>query len=371
MKKQCGVVRKALEDAEGEGLPDSLARLLAATVSDSLGILMEERHPSQATCVTLIASGLQTIEKGLEEAASAAQRALEGSDTDKASRIKAKSDADANVKALQSSVEAAKVTLDADVKALKEMSKEVGRVAKNDTTTSPDDMKEALTTIESSVEKLKAEPADENAIKGLLKELKKVNVDETLISMLPTILKKAPSARTSFDAMATQQLEAELATIRKKIEDQEKDAANGASGRAASLEAAQKALEAADAKKTASTQALTDTLAALKEGHKALKLALAADEAPDPKRLTKAAEKARAQLSSFKSGAMTAFNELRDLVKPAETAAPEGDEAEEGEDEEESAEEKEQNGKAEVGSAKSPGKEKGGKEAADAGECID
>jgi len=175
--------------------------------------------------------------------------------------------------------------------------------------------------VEEAIKKLadaKATAASKSEVANLEKALKAVNVDASLLGVLPSVLSKDPTARGDFDATTLGSLDRELAQKLADIEAKILPMIPAKTARANEVAAAQAALDAAkearDTVKTALKDATNGVAAAEKQ------LEAAEDTEKDFARVLKDAkakkDETEKELMHFREGPLASFTKLKAQATP-------------------------------------------------------
>jgi len=334
-RDQCSEVADALQDAE---LPKTvLSGLFNKTVlKDCLGVPKEDRHPFQEQVIQMITEVMESIESGMKSKIEAAEKALAESDTAKAAKEAAEKTAEETVTTKKAEAEAAKTAASEAAEAAK--------AAKAALATATSEQKSGDAELDAAIAKkeklvsakdgtygaFKAGTMEEDKKDAGLIELvalgKEFGMDGTLLTSLPSALKKAPDARGTFDQMVCttveQTLDKNIASLAETITSGEPAKAE----RASKVAAATTASEAAEAESVAKKEASTTATSALKEAEAALKAAVKEVKGHGPltKELQKSLKADQAALEDFVGGPKEAFTSLLayTLIVPEEPEAP-------------------------------------------------
>lgn len=157
-------------------------------------------------------------------------------------------------------------------------------------------------------------------IGALVPLVKRINLEMSLVTALPSSCTKPPSERGPFDQMVVDKLEELLLAKVKEFADKLEAAGPEFANRAAALEAAQKAADDTRERQTQAAAAVVEAQGAYQEKVAAVNEAKAALLASEPtyKATTKARDEKQAVLEAFETSSLKCFEFLRD--RPAKKA---------------------------------------------------
>lgn len=320
---------------EADHLPDRVRAMLVEMMPFSLKAASDERHDLQSMAVDMVDQTLNSKKNALEafaaaeEAALAALQASESTlgatvDATEAALASAKNGVEATANALDDATASAKASAGA-----LETQHKLAKSAKEELAT----MQEEKTAIESAfAEHFK--PMEEGEGKGHLKKLepflKKIEIESTLLTALPSSVAKAKDKRGTFDHLVLQELEK---AFNAKITALGADVAAGALG-ATNQEAAIGPAEQKNSElQAAQTQAAAQSEAAVKN-HSDREAALSAAKqaveefGPQLEERTKALSDARTASAEFEAGPFANFLNFKTRVAAAPEEAAPAEEAE-------------------------------------------
>lgn len=306
-------------------MPSSVRTLLANAVQDSLGVMKDERHACQSSCVQMIGEALAGLEKARQGAIDEVQGKINGAEAEMSSRTAAKTAAETALNDLVAGGDAAKAALDADTNAAKSAVEGVkaAKVAQKEGDAAADKSagcKEMLEKLQGQVAELKDQEqgCDQKTISSIVAAGKQLGFDGTLLSMVPETLKRKKEVRGTFDTMAFDSLQAEIAKHLAKVIADLADPVAARAQRQAAVEAAESAQEAAAKRKDEAVTAVANATKAVKDGRTALSAAKDAVAVFEREMSghAKELENANRKLSNLQDGAMAAYRELVDLAPP-------------------------------------------------------
>eukprot|EP00930_Biecheleria_cincta_P084828 TRINITY_DN74262_c0_g1_i1.p1 TRINITY_DN74262_c0_g1~~TRINITY_DN74262_c0_g1_i1.p1 ORF type:complete len:407 (-),score=151.58 TRINITY_DN74262_c0_g1_i1:67-1191(-) len=320
----CKEIADALEIAQKKDVPADVTTFLGAALKHTLPTYKEERHEFQAAVLSMVEKTLGDSESVLLEEVASAEATVNGGEDEKTKREAAVASADQDFKTSQDTA-AEKQTLKAEkseafqatVASLKEAQSkqedgdaEAVKVAK---------AKEAFTAARAELlAPMKEAGGNKRQLHNLAKQLKAVQVEDSLLEAMELPLGKKPEQRGRFDAVILEQLDLHLSEKDAAFEAKLKEEAPAREERASAVKAAQ---EAHDSAKAASEAALEE-LKAAKAAEVAAKAA-AADAHRSAKslasELAEAAhqlDSARQRLEEFRSGPLASFKDLLERSAP-------------------------------------------------------
>jgi hypothetical protein len=321
-RTDCAEIAKAVKQATN--LPAKVTHLLANVVPHALSVYSDERHDFQVKAVDMVENALGGVEAELRQASVDAKAKVANRDALKANRAQSVIDTAndlATKKGHAALKEAVIVQAELQHDDAKKRLAEVQKAAK-----APErDYKNARTKAEGlqalreqQIQPLKDAAGTKKAIEDLVKGMKKFDVDESLLSTLPSVAAKAPAERGDFDRLT--------------FENVEKVVLAKASEFAAGVQAAAPQMEHAVTQVDTAKNALIAAKDALKNAEEAFKAAQgevsAAESSVKQAKKTnqsfegemKAAEadvgKTDARLLGFQMGPMKAFASLKATAAP-------------------------------------------------------
>jgi len=331
----CKLIAEALEIAQKKDVPSDVTTLLATVLKHALPTYKEERHEFQAAVLQMVEKTLTDSESVLLEAVASAEATVNGGEDEKSRREAAVASADQNLQVCQESLKE-KQTLKAqkldDFKATLEPLKQAQAKQQDGDAIDADleKAKEAFVSARSELlAPMKETGGNKRQLQNLAKQMKAVQIEDSLVEAMELPLLKKPEQRGRFDAVILDQLDLFLSEKDATFESKLKEAAPAKEERAASVKAAQDTHDAAKAVSDAAAEAAKAAKeaeiaakASASEAHKAAK-SLASELADAAQQL----DTARQQLEEFRSGPLCAFKELLERSapqpEPEEPPAPE------------------------------------------------
>lgn len=159
-------------------------------------------------------------------------------------------------------------------------------------------------------------------LSSLLSALRSSDFEEDMLKVLPTILKKEPAERSSFENTMVQDLHETLNSRINKLDELVRGAETTKPERAAAVQAAQEKSDSASASHTEDQDQLKAAKAALKAADAALAAASRAVSSFSHDFLVMQQDTAKAKdaLDAFVNGPLGAFNELKHRKAPPPAA---------------------------------------------------
>lgn len=322
LRLDCDQIVKALR--EEKDLPQNESRLVAQLVPHSLGVYSDERHEFQAKAVEMVGDTLDRIVRKLKAAAEEATAKVSGRDAEKAAREKAVIDHSNKLAATKGEAAMKEAAVfQADLK-LKQAKQEFAACQKTlpvpmrehkDAITKRSELEQVLT---QRVLPLKVVCATSKSIQELVKLLRKFGVDESLLSVLPSILSKDPGERGDFGTVSMVNLENALtAKLQELTADVETIAPRVATCNAA-VEVAQAAFDVAKNELQKSKEALKEVEDAIRTAEAELQRATRSNDnlERDMKETEASSMQHEKRLAAFYAGPMKAFTSLKSLTAP-------------------------------------------------------
>lgn len=323
IKNRCKLIKDAIEAAEG--CPERTQNMLCSTINVTVGALKTNRHPFNARFVEMIGEVLAADHARLMKEVDTKEGSFASLTPAKAVRESALAQATAHAEAATEALETSKRAV-ADIGAqLKDANAALREAAKAQRSGDEDlEVQDLKKQSLEGVQKDSLAPlldgsatGEEKAtkLKAVLDVGRAFKFDASLLSTAEPVLQKEVADRGSFDATCLEQLQAGFASAIASIGQQLTTGAPGKAERAAAVEQAEAAKQAAET----SQAELKEKFAAAKDAKAA---ADAADRAasqsvhdfmPDMKMAGDALDEAKEELKEFTEGALQAFNELKDL----------------------------------------------------------
>lgn len=322
LKKQMAEESKAVAAAVKRAeLPSGVLHLLSEATPPCLSTFADQRHRYQESVVDMVGQALSGIEVTLQTAVSEASAALDSLDRAKLqSQIIAEAQKRAAAKAVEASKEATVVeatlkfrladeTLKAKIKDQKAGDGEYNTV---------DAEKAKVEGAIKKVEATSAAAASKKDIHSLESALKAVDMDASLLGVLPNVLHKAPEERGDFDKVTLSNLDSELAKKLEAIEAELAPLAPAKTERANEVAAAQAAFDAAKEARDAAKAAQKDASVAVAAASKSLEAAEVAEHkfAHTLKEAKISKEDAEKELVKFREGPLGFFSKLKAQTTP-------------------------------------------------------
>jgi chromosome segregation ATPase len=303
-------------------LSESCRNMLLAGIPKAFETASEERHQSQAALVSMVGEVLQEVLAKIDEAAAEEQGRYSGIEARKAELDSALATAEqqhsaAAEEAQTKTATMAEATRDAQSAKVLVQEKEEQQRSGDAATLAAQQEKIALEEVMKSSWAVIVEGQSDAAAdhcSALTPFFKDMNLDQSLMSALPSSCKKKCSERGSFDTMVLDQIETQfkgkLAALVKVID----EAAPAAQQRAAAVEEARAGLEKAVAAQQAAVEALTAATSAQNSAAAAVQAAKDAVEAFEAEhaKATKARDEIALELENFKEYNIASFEMMRD-----------------------------------------------------------
>jgi len=288
----------------------------------------------EVTFVEMIAETLAGVETQFTKKIETYQEQVDGADTNKAALDTEEKEATEELEKLKATTAAATEAADADAKLVKEATaalaeSKAAQTAGDAEITKTEAGKAKLDSLVSDVIAKSKEAAlsgrdGKKLIKMMYTVGKEFSFDQSMLDTAEGILTKTPEERGTFDKIVEKQLEetvsAKIAEVVAEIE----KLTPGKAERATVVEGKETECNAAKEKAAASKAALDAATAAEAEGTKVLaeKQKKVKNFLPEMKKITSALEAAKADLESFKTGALANFNDLKELAPPPPEPEP-------------------------------------------------
>lgn len=175
-------------------------------------------------------------------------------------------------------------------------------------------IRDARPLIEGQVEAAEAK----NVLDKLLPVLRKFGLTDSMMVSLPGTLTKEPSARSTWDSVVLQQFDEELTKCVTGLDAEITLAEPTQQACAATIKAAEQALDSArlEQRKRADAFTATQTEAKACEGAVQAAKKLLKDLGPEVRALVKTLEAAKKTLQTFRSGPLDAYTNLKDRTSP-------------------------------------------------------
>lgn len=322
-------VAKAIESAD---LPENCKAMLLSMVPVSLDTAVENRHDLQAMAVTMISDVMATERAAMEQAIRDEEAKLNEVEASRGGLDSKVTDADQELAERVVKVEERKKVLAVasqevlSAKAGAAEAKEAQRRSAIAADTLVAEKKAVEAILEEHFKPLKdgTWEAAQVHISALLPLAKRIDLDASLVSAMPSSCTKKPEERGPFDQMVITQLEetllAKVASLTEQVE------AAGPEGvtRAAAAEAALEALESSKARQQQAASDVFEVQAAQREAAGKLEAAKAtlANYEPAYKQATEVRDQKKTRLETFLSWNVAAFELLRDRREQEEQEAP-------------------------------------------------
>jgi chromosome segregation ATPase len=330
-RTDCDEIAKAVKRAKD--LPSEVTHLLASAVPHALYVYSDQRHDYQAKVVDMVETALRSVEAELKQAHADAAAKIASKDNLKLDRIKSVTDQANNVaekKGIAARQEADVVIHEVTLLAAKEDLAECHKAAKGperDYEHSKSKADELQAIVESRIQPLKEVAGTNKAIQELVKEMRKFEVDESLLSTLFSVVAKAPAERSDFDQLAFNNLEkavsakaTELAAGMQAAEPQKTRAAAAVDAAKAKFDAASDALKNGKAALVAAQKEVSEAESDLNKVNKA------SDHFEDFVKTAEAnANTTRKTLLAFQTGPLETFASLKTTASP-QPPAPDAEE---------------------------------------------
>jgi len=326
----CKLIADALELAQKKDVPADVTTFLGAALKHTLPTYKEARHEFQAAVLKMVEKTLADSESVLLEDITSAEATVNGGEDEKTKREAAIVSAEQSLQVCQETLEE-KQTLKAqkleEFKATLEPLKEA-QAKQQDGDAKDSDLDKAQEAFAAARSELlapmKMAGGSKRPLHNLAKQLKAVQIEDSLLEAMELPLLKKPEQRGRFDAVILEQLDLHLSEKDSAFESKLKEAAPAKEERAVSVKAAQDAHDTAKAASEAAAEELktakeaeTTAKASSAEAHRAAKC-LTSELADAAQQL----DTARQRLEEFRSGPLVSFSELLERSAPE----PEGEE---------------------------------------------
>lgn len=329
------LLHNVLDGIKAADVPSMIRDLLVEALPLSLGVNKEERHRFQAEVVEMVGNVLTTQDASFLETVNKVLAKIDEAEHEKSTKEVDLKAVEAALEAKNSETQTAKYSL-ADYASIHKAAKGAVAAAQIAQEEAADTYKEATTkkTLLETAFREQGQPLTEagveedqrNAIVNtLMATLSKFDFDTSMLTALPTALKKPPSARGEFDELVVTQFKEE---VRMRVEALEETLQSGdavARERIAALEVAErectKALEVLKSK----AQSFKQAESAREACHSSI-----VEAKNDLNRRTSELRKrarerdsAQAELELFRDGPLAAFEKLREFTGPAKDISSE------------------------------------------------
>jgi hypothetical protein len=307
-------------------LPDSVIEMLAGMADHCLLEGKDERHAYQRSVIEMVSEALLGIQAALSQEVKEADAIVTGADALKQQRDTALETAKAAVVALEADLVDKKAKLVSDKEA---MVAAVASLKEAETAQTQGDLE--LTEASGKKEKLEAamtealNPLKEGGgDKKLLKEIEKLAkpyaIDDSLMEALQRSLKKTAASRSHFDGVAVHEFEVACQKILADLAAVMHNGEPGKIERETKVQGSKAAQEAACAKHAASTAAVSEADAALKQSKVDAKNAEKGvhNFLSEMKEAGNDLDKKKTALQDFQEGPLANFAYLRDPPVPVE-----------------------------------------------------
>merc|ERR1719424_2072030 len=312
------LVKKAL-------LGGDTGAVMLAGMCQALTVPKADRHEFQASTVGMIGEALSVIETSYANSCESMKAAADAVPSSKDARKAAVADASKELESLKEAVAASMTALGAASKEAEEALEALKKAKKEQK-----DGDAVLGKVESKKATIEATQAEsvafigENAVtaankalKAVLKLGKDLGLDDSLLSVLPAVVRKPKEARSEFEQASFQNV---VTMFGKEVEKLAAEIAEGQAGKAARAEAAasaQAVLDEAGQKKIAAETALEEAKTAEKVGAVALRNTEknVASWLGDSKRTLDSYDEAEAAKADFAS-VLATFEKLKELEPP-------------------------------------------------------
>mmetsp|Transcript_113594 Transcript_113594/g.275898 ORF Transcript_113594/g.275898 Transcript_113594/m.275898 type:complete len:357 (+) Transcript_113594:71-1141(+) len=305
---------------QAEGLPLSCRAMLEAGLPGCVATPANERHKLQTTVVSWIEKVFNGIQARLQDA-------VEGSNSQVAASTAKRDDLEAKIAEAKSVVDgkaegvngkqtdlAAAREAVQDAEAKLEAALAAQKAGDSELTKASDAKEKLEAALAEDLSFLKTEegfePAEAKAhMKKLTPIAKQLQLDESLLTALPSACTQAPSKRGIFDCVVIEQLDSHIQSKIRELDRLLKSGESSAAERAAAVAAAQSQVEAASAAESTATSAVSAAQAEEKEATDELNVALAAlDATADEHTAALAAQEEKAvSLDNFKNYNLECF----------------------------------------------------------------
>jgi len=317
-------IEKALKIAQKKDVPAEVTTLVGSMLSPSLSTYKNERHAFQSEVVDMADKILAGSLGALEEDVAKAQALVDGGDSEKDSREKAVAEAEAAYTACQEDAKVKEEDKKAKAEAYKatvaplKAAKDAQKTGDAEGVVFEKEKESIESAVQNDLNPMKEAGGKQRQLNHLSKALAKAGLEDSLVQCVHLPLSKAPDQRGSFDGVVLKSLEEAIAEKLAKLNSEIAAFGPAKEERAAKVKEAQ---EAHDAAKQASDSA-TDALAEAKKAEEAANQAAAAAKKSaksldsELANAAKSLQEAKEDLSTFQSGPLAAFNELKDRTAP-------------------------------------------------------
>lgn len=323
-KARLSSVKAALKGTDT--LPDSVIDMLAGMVEHCLSTGKDERHEYQKSVIDMVNEALLGIQAALSQAVKDADAIVTGADALKLQRDAALETARAAVVAMEADLADKKAKLASDKEAMvaavaslkeAETAQTQGDLELTEASGKKEKMEEAIAT---ALNPLKEAGGDKKLLKDLEKLTKTFDLDASLMEALQRSLKKTAASRSHFDGVAVHEFEVACQKIIADLSTVMKNGEPGKKEREAKVQGAKATQEAACAKHEASTTAVSEADAALKQSKIDVKHAEkgVSNFLSEMKDAGNDLDKKKSALSDFQEGPLANFAYLKDPPVPVE-----------------------------------------------------
>jgi len=261
--------------------PWSCREMLVAMAPSALRTLQDERHSYQETMFGMLAEVFETEETRREGCVAEVKVKLEASEAEQSTRQAAKDSADAEVQAKMEEIAGKKEVLAQDSAIVRSENAKLQEAseekicAENDNQVHMTEKEKGLQMQNEHLEMLKDGQCENvrdqrSHLSALTPFFKKLSVDASLITAMPSALGKKPAERGSFDNMVVQQIEETLTKHLSSLDEKLASTEAVVAEKTATAEATSVTLEGCTEKQSASATTVSDAQQELK----ALKVAL-------------------------------------------------------------------------------------------------
>merc|ERR1719424_1686448 len=322
------LVKKAL-------LGGDTGAVMLAGMCQALTVPKADRHEFQASTVGMIGEALSVIETSYANSCESMKAAADAVPSSKDARKAAVVDAGKELEGLKEACIARKAELGAASKEAEEALEALKKAKKEQK-----DGDAVLGKVESKKAAIEATQAEsvtfiaENAVtsankalKAVLKLGKDLGLDDSLLSVLPAVVKKPKEARSEFELASFQNVVTMLGKEVEKLAATIEEGQPGKAARAEAVASAQAALDKAQAAQTAAETALEEAKTAEKVGAAAVRGAekSVASWLLDCKKTLDGYDEAVAANADFAS-VLAAFEKLKELEPPPPVPEPTAEE---------------------------------------------
>jgi len=337
VKNRCNQVAKAI--LSSPEYPQDVKTMLATTIDGSLAVPKEKRHAFQDNAIEMVRKVLDGLKAAAQSKVDEAEKNLEMRCKENEQHQSAVEAAATVLAARIQTVSAANLEhserISARVTAKQALaSAEQEQTSGNAGLVVTEDRKQKLESVlETVFGPLKSGDVPtvkaQDGIKTIQKTAKDLGFDASLLQTVPTVFAKAPSERGNFDNVLIEQMEAEFQKCMVTFTDELTNAELAKKERAAKVEAASsehaEALASEEAAKSAKEAARTAQKEAEIE-HKA-RVKEQQQGASDMSSASEGVDTAKAELTEFQEGPLSAFQEMLEFTEvppsPSPVPAPE------------------------------------------------